>query len=214
MKTIKIILILSLWITLFSACKKDSNNNGKSSTSTAEYYFKGSLNGTATDWEATITGTGWTAGSSAALVNDQGDISGGITAELTYFPAQQQVFGIEFKTFDKGPDADAATVFNGFVQAGAWAYASTTDYIKATKSIVIYYTDSNGNQYSTIGSQTGSTANVVSAIQVTGDAYNSDAGLKIKMTFTCTLYPVSGAGGSIKITNGEATMFLDDLLNS
>jgi hypothetical protein len=142
MKTIKIILVLLLTASLFSACKKDSNKKGSTSTSpTSAYYFKGSLNGTATDWEATTTGTGWTAGSSAATVNDQGDISGGITAELTYFPAQQQVFGIEFKTFDKGPNDDAATVFNSFVQAGTWAYASTTDYIKNTKSIVILLSD-------------------------------------------------------------------------
>lgn len=211
MKVIKITLALFLILSLFSACKKESKNGGN--TPTSEYYFKGNLNGKATDWEATTTGTGWAAGSRATLSNDAGDISGGITALLTDIPSQQPQFGIEFKTFNKGVDADVTTVFNSFVKTGTWAYASTNDYTIGTKSLVIYYTDSNGNQYSSIGSQTGSGANVLSVTQVTGDAYNIDAGLRIKLTFNCTLYPVSGTGSAITIANGEATVFLDNLLS-
>src|SRR5579872_7111283 len=186
MKSLRFTPALFLVLSLFSACKKDSNNG--SNTSTSEYYFKGTLNGKATDWEATTTGNGWATGSSSSLSNNAGEISGGITALLTNFPAQQPQLGIEFKTFDKGANADATTVFNGFVKTGAWAFASTTDYTIGTKSIVVYYTDSSGNQYSSIGSQTGSSANILSVTQVTGDAYNADTGLKIKLTFNCTLY--------------------------
>jgi hypothetical protein len=77
---------------------------------------------------------------------------------------------------------------------------------------VIYYTDIAGKQYNTIGAQTGSAANVAAVTPVTGSVYNSDAGLKIKLTFNCTLYPTDGTGNSLKITNTEATVFLDDLL--
>jgi hypothetical protein len=90
-----------------------------------------------------------------------------------------------------------------FVKAGALAYASTTDYTIGAKSIVVYYTDGSGNQYSTIGSQTGSSFNVISVTPVTGDAYNADSGLKIKLTFNCILYPFSGTGSSITIANGR-----------
>jgi len=210
MKTIKVILILTLPVFLFSACKKDSTK--KTSSATSEYYFKGSLNGKATDWEAATSQPGWAAGSSAAEVNDAGDISGGLTAELTYFPAEKPVFGIEFKTFDKSLDADANTVFNNFVKTGTWSFASTPSYPKGVKSIVIHYTDANGNEYSSIGAQSGA-ANVVSVTPVTGDQYNSDPGLKIKITFSCTLYPASGTGSVISISNAETTVFLENLIN-
>ena len=211
MKALQFTLAILLTLSLFSACKKDSKSGGNAPSS--EYYFQGSINGTAVDWEASTTGNGWAVGSGSALSNNAGEISGGITADLTEFPAAEPQLGIEFKTFDKGANGDPEAIFNAFVTTGAWAYASTLDYTVGNKSIVVYYTDSNGTQYSSIGSQSGSSANVVTATPVSGDAYNADPGLKIKLTFNCTLYPVSGTGSSIAITNGEATVFLDDLLD-
>jgi hypothetical protein len=146
------------------------------------------------------------------LPNNQGDISGGITALVSANPGLQPQLGIEFKTIDKGPNADAVTVFNSFVDTGAWAYAATLNYAIGTKSIVIYYTGNAGKQYNSIGAQNGSNANVIAVTPVPGSVYNSDSGLKIKLTFNCTLYPTDGTGNSLKITNTEATVFLDDLL--
>jgi hypothetical protein len=119
---------------------------------------------------------------------------------------------IEFKTFNKGANDDAAIVFNNFVNTGNWAFANTLDYTIGTRSIVIYYTDNSGKQYSSVGSQSGSSANVATVTPVTASVYNSDPGLKIKLTFNCKLYPLDGIGSVITVTNTEATVFLDDLL--
>jgi hypothetical protein len=210
MKTIKLTAALFLVLCLFSMCKKDSKNS--SNTPNQTYYIKGTLNGQALNWQVPADESTYVVGSSSSLSNNQGDISGGITALVSASAGFQPQLGIEFKTFNKGENDDATTVFNNFVNTGNWAFANTLNYAVGTKSIVIYYTDNSGNQYSSIGSQSGSSFNVVTVTPVTGSVYNSDPGLKIKLTFNCKLYPVSGTGSAITITNTEATVFLDNLL--
>jgi len=210
MKIVRIIVTILLGVTMLPACKKGSK---KDNSPSSEYYFIGTVNGSAVNWEASTTGDGWAAGSSAELPNDQGEISGEITALLTHYPGGHPQLGIEFKTFDKKADNDdAAAYFNSFVTTGSWAFSNTTDYTIGDKSVVIYYLDSNGKQYNSIGSQTGSNINIISATPTSGDAYNVDSGLKIKLSLNCTLYPVDGTGSSIKITNGQVTVFLDDMI--
>jgi hypothetical protein len=210
MKTFKFILSLFFALSLFSACKKDSKKGGISPTSV--YYFIGKINDTAVNWEATTTPDGWGVGSSAALTNNLGEISGGITALFADFPAELPQLGIEFKTFDKKPNDDSETVLKSFVTTGSWTFSNNKTYTIGDKSTVVYYTDNNGKQYNSIGSQTGSSMTVISVVAVSADAYNSDPGINIKLNLTCTLYPVTGVGDPIKITNGQATVFLDDML--
>jgi hypothetical protein len=210
MKAIKLTTALFLVLCLFSMCKKDSKNS--SNTPNQTYYVKGTLNGQAWNWQVPADGSTYVVGSSSSLGNYQGTISGGITALVSASAGFQPQLGIEFKTFNKGEDDDATTVFNNFVNTGNWAFASTLNYTVGTKSIVVYYTDNAGNQYSSTGSQSGSSFNVVTVTPVTGSVYNSDSGLKIKVTFNCKLYPVSGTGSAITITNTEATVFLDNML--
>jgi hypothetical protein len=164
------------------------------------------------NWQVPADGSTYVVGSSSSLGNYQDNISGGITSLVSASAGFQPQLGIEFKTFNKGENEDATTVFNNFVYTGNWAFASTLDYTAGAKSIVIYYTDISGNQYSSIGSQSGSSFNVVTVTPVTGSVYNIDPGLKIKLTFNCKLYPVSGTGSAMAVINTEATVFLDKLL--
>ena len=210
MKSARLAIVLFLTISLFSMCKKDSKKD--SNTSNSVYYVRGTLNGQAWNWQVPADQNTYVVGSSSILPNDQGTISGGITALVSAYPGFQPQLGIEFKTFKRGPDDDAPTVFNSFVTAGAWAYSGTLDYTIGTKAVVIYYTDNTGKQYTSIGAQSGSSFKVESATPVMGDIYNSDPGLRIKLTFNCVLYPRDGTGNAMTITNTEATVFLDDLL--
>jgi hypothetical protein len=194
----------------FSACSKKSNTAPQTTTPTitATYYFQGSLNGQLTTWQVTNGVTGFVAGSepnastNAAVVN-------GITASLSADSGTLQL-GVEFRTFE-APAQNIPTYFDGFVNTGAWAYAATGDYTAGTKAIAIYYTDSQGNAYSSIGAQSGSSANVNSVTQVPATLISNES-LQINLTFNCTLYPVSGTGSNITLTNGKATVLLEDLL--
>jgi hypothetical protein len=144
MKSIKLTAALFLVLSLFSMCKKDAKKNAAKTNGV--YYVNGILNGQAWNWQVAAAQSGYVVGSSSVLPNNQGDISGGITALVSADPGFQPQLGIEFKTIDKGPNADAATVFNSFVNTGAWTYAATLNYAIGTKSIVIYYTDNAGKQ--------------------------------------------------------------------
>jgi hypothetical protein len=150
MKTIKLLSALFLVTCLFSMCKKDSKTGDKSNS---EYYIKGTIAGKAINWQATNTGVGWAAGSWSVLPNDQGNISGGMAALFTNYPGGTQHFAIEFKTIVKHLDDDATAVFKDFVKPGAWTYANDQDYVIGTKSVVVYYTDSSGKEYWSIGAQ-------------------------------------------------------------
>ncbi|MGN6637313.1 MAG: hypothetical protein ACTHJ8_00260, partial [Mucilaginibacter sp.] len=180
--------------------------------SNSEYYIKGTLNGQVWNWQVPTDLSGYVVGSSAAVSNDQGTISGGLTALVSAASGLQPQFGIELKTFTKKEDEDAPAIFNAFVTTGSWTYANTLDYTTGTKSVVVYYTDSNGKTYSSIGSQSGSSMSIISAKPVPGSVYNSDSGLKVKLTFSCKLYPTDGTGNTLTITNTEATVFFDEQL--
>jgi len=206
---IKFTLLFVVVILFFSACKK-SNDAPKNTapTITATYYFQGTLNGQVTTWQVSNGVTGYVVGSepnasiNAAVVN-------GIIASLSEDTGTQQ-FGVEFRTFE-APTQNIPAYFDGFVNTGAWAYATTDVYTAGTKAIAIYYTDSQGNAYSSIGPQNGSSVKVMSVIQVPA-TLTANESLQINLTFNCTLYPVSGTGSNVTLTNGTATVLLEDLL--
>ena len=208
MKATKLTVALFLVLGLFSMCKKDAKKD--SSTTNTVYYVKGTLNGQSWNWRVPADQSGYVIGSASYMSYYQGGLSGGIAALVSAGNGIQPRFGIEFKTFVKGPNDDGPTVFKNFVTTGTWAYASTRDYTIGTKAIVVYYTDNTGKQYSSIGTQSGSSLNVISVTPVTGSVYNADSGLQIKLTFNCTLYPIDGTGNALTITNTEATVFLDE----
>jgi hypothetical protein len=211
MKTIKLAISLFLVASLFSMCKKDSKKD--TNTSNTEYYVRGTLNHEVWNWQVPADGSGYVVGSRGALSNDQGTITGGITplvsANNSAFHPQ---FGVEFKTISKPMDSDAATVLSNFLTTGSWTYASDLTYTAGTKSVVVYYYDSTGKEYSSIGAQNGSTLTVQSATPVSGSVYNIDPGLKVKLTFSCVLYPTDGTGGVLAAENVEATVFVDQTL--
>jgi hypothetical protein len=194
---------------IFSSCKKDGGS--KSTTITAAYYFKGTLNGQALTWQATNDMTGYYTGSAGTLSNDQGVITGGLTALLSASTGLQPQLGIEFRTFQVNTSQDIPAYFNGFVNTGAWAFATTADYPAGVKAIAIYYTDSTGKQYSSIGSQAGNSSNVAAVTPIPAQLGTNES-LKIKATFSCTLYPVDGTGSNLSLTGAEATVLLEDLL--
>jgi hypothetical protein len=203
-------LFVAAILLLFSACSKKGNDAPQNTTPTitATYYFQGTLNGQLTTWQVTNGVIGYVAGSepnasiNAAVVN-------GITALLSANTGTLQL-GIEFRTFE-APAQNIPTYFDGFVNTGAWAYATTSAYTAGTKAIAIYYTDSQGNAYSSIGAQSGGSANVMSVTQVPATLITNES-LQISLTFNCTLYPVSGTGSNITLTNGKASVLLEDLL--
>jgi len=209
MKTIKLAVVLVLVASLFTMCKKDSKKY--TDPTNTEYYVRGNLGQQAWNWQVPADGSGYAVGSGSSVSNNQGNLSGGITA-LVSGAGQHPQLGIEFKTINKPMDADAATVLKNFITTGAWTYASTLDYTIGTKSVVVYYTDSNGKTYSTIGAENGTIFNVQSVTAVTGSTYNADPGLKVKLTFSCLLYPTDGTGGVLAAESVEATVFLDQTL--
>ena len=211
MKATKITTILFLILCFFSMCKKDSKKDADNANGV--YYVRGTLNGQALNWQVPANGNDWVVGSRGRIGNDMGHIIGGITALVSGYPGFKPQLGVEFKTFHRLPDGDGEAAFNNFVTTGAWTYTNNEDYVVGKKEFAIYYMDSAGKEYSSIpGAQSGSTANIISATPVSGSVYNADSGLKIKLTFSCTLYPVDGTGSSIKINITDATVFLDNLI--
>jgi hypothetical protein len=205
------LLFVAAILLLFSACSKKSNDAPKNTAPviTATYYFQGTLNGQLTTWQVTNGVTGFVAGSSPNATTSLGVVSG-ITALLSAATGTLQ-FGVEFRTFQVTAGQDITAYFNGFVNTGAWTYATTSAYTPGTKAIAIYYTDSQGNGYSSIGAQSGSSANVISISQVAATIDTNEA-LSIELTFNCTLYPISGTGSNITLTNGKASVLLEDIL--
>jgi len=180
-------------------------------TTTSEYYFKGTLNGQTVNWPVTGDINGWFTGSGSATSNNAGDITGSLSALITAAKAQNPAFEVEFGTFHVLPTDVKSTIFNAFIQPGSFAYGTDNNAIDA-KFITISYTDSQGNFYtSATGTQTGSTANVVSVTPVPAGLGTNES-LKIKLTFSCTLYPIIATGTSITLTNAEATVLLENLL--
>ncbi len=163
-------------------------------------------------WQITDGVNGYVTGSSANTTSDsQGEVTGGLTALVSAAAGFVPQIGIEFRTFQVNYNQDIPTYFNGFVNTGAWTYATASAYTAGTKAIVVYYTDSQGLHYSSIGAQSGSSVNVISVTQVPAQLYGNE-NVQITLTFNCILYPVSGTGSTITLTNGKASVLLEDLL--
>lgn len=173
-----------------------------------DHYFKGTLNGQALNWQETDGFDGWVTGSAAALSNDQGEITGSLIALLSDSKEFKPQLGVEIGMFHALPNDDKSVVFNSFVKTGTWNFGTDHDAAGA-KFVSITYVDSQGNLYSSAkGAQTGS-VNIASITSVPAEI-GREEGLKIKLTFSCTLYPIEGAGASLTLTNAEATVWLEN----
>jgi len=207
MKNLNLIFLSIITLFFFSACKKDKNPD-KSPTN--QYYIKGTLNNSLIDWEVTDDNTNWITATASQGSNNQGVFTGSLTAQIYAAKGYQPLIGIDFRTLYLSYEDDKTAYFNGFVTTGSWNFASTPFYNKGSKSVIVYYTDSQGNPYSSVGAQAGS-LKVVSVTRIPAILVNNEA-LKIKVAFSCTLYPLSGTGSTVTLTNVDATMYMEDLI--
>lgn len=228
MKTSNLMLAVTVTVFCFSGCKLDkpdfskisTNINSTTNTSggtspvnvTAEYYLKGTLNGKALTWQVDPSSV-YATGTSSALSMDKGNITGELTATISEFNNSKPLFGVEFRNIQVNTSEDITAYFNSFINTGTWPFAtSLSDLTSMAKSLVIDYTDDKGNAYSSVGPQTGNNATVVSVTQIPKQLGTAES-LKIKLTFSCQLYPVDGIGSSLTLSNAEATVHLEDLIH-
>jgi hypothetical protein len=211
MRTVKIAAAIFIALSFFSSCTKDSSGGGTTTPPLIYYYFKGTLNGQALNWDVTNGTTGWINGSASSLTNTNGQITGSLTALLSAAGSFEPQLGFEFETFNVLPVDDESVIFNNFIQVGAFSYATASGFAVGTKALIITYTDGQGNKYTSVGAQTGSSLNIVSVTQIPATIGTNES-LRINLTFSCTLYPVSGTGASLTITNATASVLLVDLL--
>jgi hypothetical protein len=222
MKKTNLTQLFVIVVLFFTSCKKDNSATKPGSTTTTSttttsttitstYYLKGTLNGQDLIWQVADGPQDYVTGSSSSLSRAQGVTTGGLTALLSASTGLQPQLGIEFRTLQVDYTQDYPTYFNAFVNTGTWVYAANNNYTAGAKAIAIYYTDAQGKAYSSIGSQTGSSANVASVTAIPAQL-GSNESLKIKLTFSCKLYPADGTGSTLSITNADATVLLEDLL--
>lgn len=234
MKTLNLVAATAVSIFCFSGCKLDkpdfshviinssstntSGGNGSGSNPsgniTAPYYFKGTLNGQSILWQADPDSYNddYSVGSASSLSLDKGNESGALTASISGPTLVRPEFAVEFRTFQVNTSQDIPAYFNTFVNTGAWTFAtSNSDLSSNAKTLVVDYTDAQGNQYSSLGAQTGNSITVVSVTQIPASLGTNES-LKIKLTFSCKLYPATSSGTTLTLSNAEATLLLKDML--
>ncbi len=211
MKRKKFALLLLLLAVGFNGCKKDNNDKEESS----EYYFRGTIDGSNVSWNVTETSDWQIATSSSNSYDQTGRGLGAFSATIDLNsnhpekPGAASQFAASFKTYEIIQVGVSADIFNNFITAGPWPNASTKNRFKGIKDMYLQYTTADDKRYSSIGSQTGSSFNVVSVTQL-GETHSSNASLKIKMNFNCKLYPDDGIGNPLTLNNGEAILYLEN----
>ena len=215
-------LIFSLASCLFFAsCKKSSVSPSKkkssdsTTTTNSTYYFRGAVNGSSLNWQVNST-TNYGIGTSSEGSNDQGIYTGGISTSIGSANGGSQNFWVTFRTYQVNygtdNDADLAAYFNSFVTTGTWNFLTVDEFTAGTKTINIEYTDSSGNDYNSIGPQTGNSI-TISSVTSTTDGSGLPGSQKIKLAIkSCILYATDGSGKTATLTNVDATVRLDNML--
>jgi hypothetical protein len=196
-------------VLFLAACSKSKNDDTTVAIS-ADYYLKGTLNNQALTWQVTDGVKDWVVGSYSSISNDKGVLSGylgGLISASTTFKPQ---IGVQFRTYHLNYDQDKSAYFNSFLSTGTISFATTDNYTTGTKAFAITYVDAQGKQYSSIGTQTTS-ASIVSISPVAA-GFGWKESEKIKVTFSCTLYPTDGTGSALTLTNAEATVRMENML--
>lgn len=230
MKTLNLSLLICCAAAMFlTSCSKDavdytsyyashgggsSSGGGTSDDTNHGVYFKGTVNGTAVDLEVTNQlSSAYAEGSTSGVNTEIDPYLGDMSAFLSGIDDNhKQGFGAFFGTYNTPASAESA-YFNSFITTGPWAYDPDDTQKPNSKQIWLYYNDTSGAEYNTRGDQTGSTLNIISVTH-TAPTTDTKQGVIVKLTFNCKMYPFSGVGDPIVITNGEATLFLEDLMEN
>jgi hypothetical protein len=187
-----------------------TGTNPDDPTTPGEYYFTCSLDGTRLNWQTTDGFNGWVTGSAGATSNNQGDITGSLIATISDSKNFQPQIGIEIGNFHVLPDGDRADAFNSLVKPGEWNFGVENNAIDA-KFITISYVDATGKMYTSALATQAGTVTIVSATPIPKELGFDDS-IKIKLTFSCLLYPVDKTGPPLTLVAGEATVRLENLL--
>ena len=180
----------------------DSIPPGSQSGGQTDYYYTAIIDGTT--YKETVTdANGFIPGSGTAGTDD-------ISLSASIDPPSPRPANSTSLEVDKGimhhflSSTDAE--FRKFFAPGSYPYTTGPDGNPfndgTTDGIYIYWTDKNGELWSTMygsGKQTGSTFKIISTtddVDIAGRLY-----LKVKMQFSCTLYNKDGQQKSLK--NGE-----------
>lgn len=215
----------------FSACKNDppdfnnpanyisgtvttgTSGGGKTDFTPGEYYVKGTLNEKAVNWVESYDANGYLTGNALDAIRDQGKVTAAISALFSGTGNNVQALNIQFETLSYLETDNKTTLFTGFLTTGVWPYAVSNEHLAGKRVTVNYSLPGTGgsNTYSTRGDQTGNTFTVVSVTQVPAKS-GSDAYAKIKVTFSCKLYPITGVGTPITFNNVEAVLNISNTL--
>lgn len=196
-----------------------NNNNGAAYGLTG--YIKGTLNGTAFDWEVTNPFQNWAYNyGGVSYGNTQNTYIGDLQGDFSSLDASnQQSISISFHTFQvdstKGDSAAIAKYFYSFLTTGSWNYSLNHNYVPDVKQVSVMYTDPAGNIFSTEEApqpQANATFNVLSVTKLSATPYQSD-GLEVNVSFSCTLYSAGSSGKSVTFNNVTSKFDLEDLLH-
>ena len=197
MKILRLAILSTLIVALFAGCKGFSpvDLDGLGGTP-GEYYFKGTIDGKQIDWKASmtslsgyVTGSGYSGTSAYALIGKMPYLTPQINLQFTANPS--------------------STDFNSAVVPGDIQLATEVFPEDTKQWLQIHYIDNDGKAYSSVDENQTGTATVLSVTPIAANGLHSRM-LKIKVVFTCMLYPTDG-GDSISLTNGEATLQVEDL---
>ncbi len=234
MKNLKLLSLIALAVSILASCQKDppdfkayfaangtgtatgggttTSTGGGSTANASDYYFKGTLNGAAFDWQVTDNVNGWIYVAAAITTVDTGVTTGNIQAVIENATANAvPQLNLTFETISLNSGQNQSTYIKSFLATGAWVVDSTLFMPATVKAILVNYTDAQGNAYWSVGAQAGSNAKLVAVTSVAASGHTK-SGFKVKLTFNCNLYPVLGTGNTIVLSNAEATVFLGDSL--
>ncbi|MFD0765193.1 hypothetical protein ACFQZI_10040 [Mucilaginibacter lutimaris] len=229
MKMLKLLVFVLLLTWLFSACKKDSVNydgftpnlptagnggtesgSGNGNVGSAEYYFKAKINNIQVTWAVDDQRSHWAEGISNATSIDNDIITGsygGSISSAEVFMVNEPRITFFFKTFHFVGFDDRVLAFENFVKTGPQVFAANGNLDIGKKEVFVQYIDKNKVEYSTAGFQTNSFFNVESVTIVPAQPGLPEK-LKIKLKIQCTLYPTSGTGNTMQLTDGEAVIYI------
>ncbi|HMX40207.1 MAG TPA: hypothetical protein PK971_01595 [Saprospiraceae bacterium] len=149
----KQLLVLCLFATLMFACKKDSDDDGNTLTSNAEFYFIGKLDGTVAKQEVTAT-------NDVLISSTNGGSVGNTDCTLSYGCAigpssgLEPYFNVNFPDLFSSDCSTEGAVFHGLFHTGDWAYGNTTGKVQ------VLYFDGTELWSTEYGTQSGATFKV------------------------------------------------------
>lgn len=162
------------------------------------------------------TADGFLTGSSTDPQTDNGIVTTGISGLLSGMGTNTQAFSIQFETLNYATTANKTSVFAAFFTTGAWVYNASPERLAGKRVSVNYsvadpVTNKSKSYSSRSGDQTGNTFTVNTITQIAAKP-GEDASAKIKMTFSCKLYPLDGVGAALTFTNVEAVLNIANTL--